>query len=287
MAIRVVTDSTCDLPAELAQQRHITVLPCYVVEGDVTYKDGVDLTHDEFYRRLTSGSRLPTTAQPSAADFQQVYEELLSQGHQIISLHVSGKLSGTLNSAEQAKASLDEAAPIEIIDSQLASIPLGLSALAAAELAEQADSYQQVAAKVRRDLPLTHGLFLLDTLDYLQKGGRIGKAQAFLGSMLSVKPILKLQDGEAHPVERPRTWNRGVNRLLELVRELAPVRQLAVIHSTDAERATGLREQLSDLLPADQVISARFGPTLGTYLGPNALGVALTQTEGPETGPTS
>ena len=284
MAIRVVTDSTSDLPPELAQRWHITVLPCYVVEGDVTYKDGVDLTHDEFYRRLTSGSRLPTTAQPSAADFRQVYEELLGQGHQIISIHVSGKLSGTLNSAQQAKASLAEAAPIEIIDSQLASIPLGLAAVAAAEQAEQADSYQQVAGKVRQDLPLTHCFFLLDTLEYLQKGGRIGKAQAFIGSMLSVKPILKLQDGEAHPVERPRTWDRGVTRMLELVRELAPVRQLAVIHSTDSGRAADLREQLSDLLPADQVISSRFGPTLGTYLGPNALGVALTQAGGPESG---
>ena len=287
MAIRVVTDSTSDLPAELAQRWHITVLPCYVVEGDVTYKDGVDLSHDQFYRLLTSNSGLTTTAQPSAADFRQVYEGLLGQGHQIISLHVSGKLSGTLNSAEQAKASLVEAAPIEIIDSQLASIPLGLAVVAAAEQAEQADSYQHVAEKVRRELPLTHGLFLLDTLEYLQRGGRIGKAQAFLGSMLSVKPILKLQDGEAHPVERPRTWDRGVRRLLSLVRELAPVRQLAVIHSTDPERAADLREQLSGLLPADQVISARFGPTLGTYLGPNALGVALTQTGGPESGQAS
>ena len=283
MAIRLVTDSTSDLPAELAQRWHITVIPCYVVEGDVTYRDGVDLSHDQFYRRLTSGSSLPTTAQPSIADFRQVYEELLGQGHQIVSQHVSGKLSGTLNSAEQAKASLAEASPaeavpIEIVDSRLASIPLGLTVVAAAEQSEQVESYQQVAENVRRDLPLTHAFFLLDTLEYLQKGGRIGRAQAFLGSMLSVKPILKLQDGEAHPVERPRTWDRGVRRMGELVRELAPVRQLAVTHSTDPDRAAHMREQLSDLLPPDQIISARFGPTLGTYLGPNALGVALTQT---------
>ncbi|MCI0845728.1 MAG: DegV family protein, partial [Chloroflexi bacterium] len=179
MAIRVVTDSTSDLPAELVQRWHITVLPCYVMADDVSYKDGVDLSHDQFYSMLTSGSRLPTTAQPSAADFQQVYEELLGQGHQVVSIHVSGKLSGTLNSAEQAKASLGESPAVEIIDSQLASIPLGLAVLAAAEQAEQTDSYQQVAEKVRKDLPLTHGFFLLDTLEYLQKGGRIGKAQAF------------------------------------------------------------------------------------------------------------
>ena len=287
MAIRVVTDSSADLPPELAQRWHVTVLPCYVVVEDVTYKDGVDLSHDQFYHQLTSNARLPTTAQPSAADFQAVYQELLGQGHQVISIHVSGKLSGTLNSAEQAKASLAEAAPIEIIDSQLASIPLGLVVVAAVEQAEHADSYLQVADSVRRDLPLTHGFFVLDTLEYLQKGGRIGKAQAFMGSILSVKPILKLQDGEAHPVERPRNRDRAVRRVLELVRELAPVRQLAVIHNTDPGRAAELREQLSDLLPADQVISARFGPTLGTYLGPNALGVALTQTGGVESGQAS
>lgn len=280
MTIRVVTDSTSDLPEELARRWDITVLPCYVVEGDVTYKDGVDLTHDQFYSRLTSESRLPTTAQPSAADFRLVYEELLGQGHQVISIHVSGKLSGTLNSAEQAKASLAEAAPIEIIDSQLASIPLGLVAVGAAQQAEHAGSYQQLAEKMRQDLPLTHGFFLLDTLEYLQKGGRIGRAQAFLGSMLGVKPILTIRDGEAHPVERPRSWDRGVRRLLELVREMGPVRQLAVIYSTDAQRAAVLREQLSDLIPADQLVSARFGPTLGTYLGPNALGVAFTREGG-------
>ena len=287
MAIRVMTDSSADLPPELAQRWHVTVLPCYVVVGDVTYKDGVDLSHDQFYHQLTSNARLPTTAQPSAADFQAVYQELLGQGHQVISIHVSGKLSGTLNSAEQAKAALGKAAPIEIIDSQLASIPLGLTVVAAAEQAEHADSYQQVADRVRRDLPLTHGFFVLDTLEYLQKGGRIGKAQAFLGSILSVKPILKLQDGEAHPVERPRNRERAVRRVIELVRELAPVRQLAVIHNTDADRAAELLEQLSSLLPADQVISARFGPTLGTYLGPNALGVALTQTGGVDSGQAS
>lgn len=280
MAIRIVTDSCADLSPQLAEREKVTVLPCYVVVGDVTYRDGVDLSHDEFYDQLRSTIRLPTTAQPSVADFQGVYEELLSQGHQILSIHVSGKLSGTLNSAHQAKAALGESVPIEIVDSQLASMPEGLVVLAAAQLAGQGDSYQQLADRVREDLPLTHGIFLLDTLEYLQKGGRIGKAQAFVGSVLSVKPILKLQDGEAHPVERPRNRPRAIRRLLELVRELAPVRQLAVIHNTEPEQAEDLRQRLSDLLPEDQVLISRFGPTLGTYLGPNALGVALTQAGG-------
>ena len=276
MATRIVTDSSSDLPSELASRWDITVIPCYVVVDDVTYKDGVDLSPDEFYHRLVSGPRVPTTSQPSAADFQAVYQDLLDQGHQVISIHVSGKLSGTLNSAEQAKASLGESTSIEIIDSRLASMPLGLVALAAAQLGQSADSYQQVADQVRSDLPKTHGFFVLDTLEYLQKGGRIGKAQAFLGSLLNVKPILKLQDGECHPVERQRNRERAVRRMVELLRELAPVRQLAVIYSTEPDQAAELRRRLSDLLPEEEIITSRFGPTLGTYLGPQALGVALT-----------
>ena len=285
MAIRIVTDSCADLPPQLAEEVGVTVLPCYVVVGDVTYRDGVDLSHDEFYDLLRSTPRLPTTAQPSAANFQGVYEELLGQGHQVLSIHVSGKLSGTVNSAHQAKAAIGESAPIEIIDSLLASMPQGLVVLAAAQLAGQGYAYEQLADQVREDLPLTHGIFLIDTLEYLQKGGRIGKAQAFVGSVLSVKPILKLQDGEAHPVERPRNRERAIRRLLELVRELAPVRQLAVMHNTEPERAEDLRQRLSDMLPEDQVLIGRFGPTLGTYLGPKALGVALTQSGGTASSP--
>tara|TARA_B100000315_G_C14572289_1_gene586215 strand:+ start:1096 stop:1956 length:861 start_codon:yes stop_codon:yes gene_type:complete len=279
MAIRIVADSAADLPPELAQQWNITVVPCYVIADDVTYRDGVDLLPDQFYRRLVSNPRLPTTAQPSAADFQSVYQDLLAQGHQIISIHLSGKLSGTLNSAEQARASLgDEAGKsIEIVDSQFASAPLGLVLLAAARLAPDSDSHQQLAEQVRRDLHRTHCFFLLDTLEYLQRGGRIGKAQAFLGSVLGVKPILTIQGGEVHPMERPRNRERGIRRLVELARELAPLRQLAVVYSTEHEQAETLRGRLADLLPDDEIVISRFGPALGTYVGPGTLGVALTR----------
>ncbi|MCH8801263.1 MAG: DegV family protein [Chloroflexi bacterium] len=280
MTVRIVTDSSADLPTDLVQQNQITVLPCYVVVDDQTFKDGVEINADDFYRRLQAEGRTPTTAQPTVADFQVVYQDLVGQGDQVISIHVSGKLSGTLNSAEQARASLDggaEGAPVEIIDSQLASMPLGLVVLDAAAMAAEGSDYHEVAEKVRQGLNLHHGLFALDTLEYLQKGGRIGKAQAFLGSVLNVKPILRLQDGVAHPVERPRNRERAMRRLVELVKELAPVRRLAVIHSTDPDRMAVLKGELTGLLPADQIIEARFGSTLGTYIGPNALGVAITQ----------
>ncbi len=279
MAVRIVTDSSADLPSELTTRWNITVLPCYVVVGDQSYRDGVDISPDDFYEGLVSNSRLPTTAQPSVADFQTVYQELLGQGHDVVSIHVSGKLSGTLNSAEQARAALGEEAAgrIEIIDSQLASIPLGLVVLSAGQLAEGADSHQQVAEQVTGDLPLTHCYFVLDTLTYLQKGGRVGKAQAFVGSVLNVKPILTIRDGEAHPVERPRNRERALRRLVELAEQLGPVRQLAVIYSTEPDQAEALKVRLSGMLSPEAVVVARFGPTLGTYIGPKALGLALTR----------
>ncbi len=280
MTIRIVTDSSCDLPTDLVQQYGITVLPCYVVVDDQTFKDGLEIQADEFYRRLQADGRTPTTAQPTPSDFHEVYSDLIDQGDQIISIHVSSKLSGTLNSAEQAKASLDDSSAVEIIDSHLASIPLGLVVLDAAVLASEEQDLHEVAAKIRQTLGLHHGLFALDTLEYLHKGGRIGKARAFMGSVLHVKPILRLQNGEAYPVERPRTRERAMRRLVQLTQELAPVKRLAVIHSTDANRMAELKQSLTGILPVDQIIESRFGSTLGTYIGPDALGVAITQESG-------
>lgn len=277
MTIRIVTDSSCDLPSGLIEQYGIRVLPCYVVVDDQTFKDGVEIQADDFYRRLLADGRTPTTAQPTPSDFQTVYRELVGQGDQIISIHVSSKLSGTLNSAQQAKASLNDGSAVEIIDSQLASIPLGLAVLDAAIMASKGGSVHDIAGQIRQSIGLHHGLFALDTLEYLQKGGRIGKARAFMGSVLHVKPILRLQDGEAHPVERPRNRERAMRRLVELAQELAPVRRLAVIYSTDPDRMAELKQGLTGILPADQIIESRFGSTLGTYIGPDALGVAVTQ----------
>jgi DegV family protein with EDD domain len=275
MAIKIVTDSAADLPPELAERLGITVVPCYVVMDDVNYRDGVDISADGFYDRLASSPRLPTTAQPSMADFCTVYEELAGQGHSILSIHITGKLSGTFNSAEQAKASLGDEADIRVVDSRLASVPLGLNVATAARLAGEGKSMDEVAGQLDRDLAATSCFFLLDTLELLQKGGRIGKAQAFLGSILSVKPILGMYDGEVMPLERPRNLQRGIRRLAELARGAAPVKGMGVVYSTDQSMADRLRADLSDLLPESETMTARFGSALGTYVGPNAVGVAL------------
>ena len=277
MAVRIVTDSAGDLPSELASRWNITVVPCYVVIGDRSYRDGVDISADDFYSQLTSSARLPTTTQPSAADFQAVYEDLLSQGHQVVSIHVSSKFSGTLNSAHQARTALGEqaAARIEIVDSQLASLPQALLAVSAAERAEGSQSHHAIAEGARQEVSTMHCFFVPDTLEFLQRGGRIGKVQAFVGSVLNVKPILTIRDGEAHPLERTRNRDRAMRRIVELAQEKAPVRQLAVIYSTEREQAEALQDYLTGLLAPDKVVVARFGPILGTNLGPGAIGVAL------------
>ena len=277
MAIRIVTDSVADLAPALASANDITVIPCYVIIGSETYRDGVEITADRFYSRLEGLQRLPTTSQPTIADFQEVYQRLLDQGHQIVSIHVSAKLSGTVNSATQAKAAIGDSAPIEIVDSQMASGPMGLIVLDAAHLAREGTDFREVARRVRQTLVRHHGYVLVDTLEFLQKGGRIGKAQAFVGGMLKVKPILTIREGEVHPVERPRNLDRAKNRMIELARELAPVRQVNISYSTDRVQALALRAELAELVDPEHLVESRFGPVLGTYVGPNALGVSVTQ----------
>ena len=277
MAIKIVTDSVSDLPPALASANDVTVIPAYVIIGNETYRDGLDLSADRFYERLGTLSRLPTTSQPTVADFLEVYQRLLDQGHQIVSIHCSSKLSGTVNSATQAKAALGDASQIEIVDSQIASAAQALAVLNAAEWAREMSDFHELARRMRQSLNRYQTYFVVDTLEFMQKGGRIGKASAFLGGMLKVKPILTVRDGEVHPVERPRSRERARSRLIELIRNLAPVRQLNVIYSTDRVQALAIRAELAEMVDPEHLVESRFGPVLGTYLGPNALGVAVTQ----------
>ena len=281
MTVKVITDSTADLPPALAEELGITVVPLNVHFGTEVYRDGVEITADEFYRRLVTASRLPTTSQPTPGDFLSAYDEMGQTTDEILSVHVSAKLSGTMNSATQAREEYGGACRIEIIDSLQGSMGLGMLAIAAAEAARRGDSLDDVVTETRAAIPKVGFIGLLDTLEYLEKGGRIGKAQAFMGSLLRIKPLLTIRDGEAHPLERARTRAKGVDRMCELVQEQMPLKDLAVVYTTTPDEARALAQRLQSYLPQGEVILSQVGPVVGTYLGPGVLGVALRkQSEG-------
>jgi DegV family protein with EDD domain len=277
MSVRIVTDSCSDLPPDVALAHDIAVVPLYVNAGGKTYRDGVELGADRFYELLQSLPDLPTTSQPSAADFAKVYDRLLEEGHDVVSIHISSSLSGTYNSACQAREMSKEPARIAVVDSLLAGGTLGLLALEAARLAEQSDDHNEVASEAERRVEGQTGYVMVDTLKYLAKGGRIGKAQAFMGGALQLKPILSVRDGAIHPVERARTKRKAVDRLLSLVRSLAPISRLHVSYTTNPDDSNALRDALADLVKPENIVESRFGPVIGTHLGPGAIGVAVTR----------
>lgn len=274
MSVKIVSDSTADLPDELAQRLDVTVVPAYVLIDDVSHREGLDITRHEFYRRLQSSPRLPTTSQPTPTDFAEKLAPLVQDGHQVICITVSKLLSGTYNSAVQAAADLPDGA-VSVVDSNTATAGHMLQVIAAAEDAAVADATVAsvlAAAEARAAQGLTY--CMVDTLEYLQKGGRIGKAQAFMGSVLKVKPILKITEGEVLPVDRPRNTRRAMQRLEELVRSHGPASKLAVAYSTEPDVADEIRARLSDLAPDEQIYVLQIGSAVGTHCGPGAIGVA-------------
>ena len=273
MTVRVITDSTADLPPEMAAELRIEVVPLNVHFGTDTFRDGIDLSADEFYERLVASSRPPTTSQPSVGAFLEVYQKALEGADEIVSVHISAKVSGTWNSAVQAREQLSDSSKVTVVDTGQASMGLGWVAVAAARAAQAGASMDEVASLARSAAEQVRVLFLVDTLEYLQKGGRIGKAQAMFGSVLAIKPILTIQEGEVHPLERVRTRGKGVARLVQLVQEAAPLQSMAVLYTTTEDEARALAERLGPCVPSGEVVVGRLGTVVGTYAGPGLLGV--------------
>jgi DegV family protein with EDD domain len=274
MTVKIVTDSSADLPDELVKALGITVVPLYVRFGDEVYRDRVDINEDEFYQRLTEGSVHPNTTQPSPQDFVNVYQKLAQGADGIVSIHISAKLSGTCSSALQAKGTVANECSVEVVDSETLSMALGLIVIAAARAAKAGKSLDEVEAVARQTMPKIRLLALLDTLKYLQLGGRIGKAKALLGSILSVKPILTLKEGEVVPAGQVRTRAKGMDRLFEFVQGTANIQELTVVHSTTPDEAATLAERLGSVFDKEKIIMSRLGPVLGVHIGPAALIVA-------------
>ncbi len=275
MAVKIVTDSSADLPAQLVQELGITVIPLYVRFGEEVYRDRVDISDDEFYQRLSRDPVHPSTVQPSPKDFADVYQKVSREADGIISIHLSSKLSGTCNSALQGKEMAEVACPIEVIDSQTLSMGLGFIAIAAAKAAKAGGALPEIVEEVKKSLPKIRLLGLLDTLKYLAQGGRIGKAKALLGSILNVKPLLSLENGEVVPAGQARTRSKGIDRLFDLVKNDTGIQDLAVVYNTTPEEAQDLVERISPIFDKKQIYLTTVGPLLGVHMGPGALIVVV------------
>ena len=278
MTVRIVTDSASDLPEDVAMRLGVTVIPQNVHFGTRTWQDNVTITPDEFYSMLARSPELPRTSQASPGQFKNIYDRLGRDADGIVSIHISSRISGTYNSAIQGAAVTSASCPVQVIDSAQGSMGLGLVVIAAAEAARRGAGLKQVVDVARDAAARSQCFTLFETLEYLQKGGRIGRAQALVGSVLKIKPMVILKDGEVHPLGKARTFPRAIAMMKQTARDFAPVESLAVMHSTTPEIAAEIASDLGDLLPGGvEPYVTRFGSTLGVHTGPGAIGIALLQ----------
>ena len=271
MSVAVVVDSTADIPAALRHELNITVVPLLILFGAEEFRDGIDLSGDEFYARLEASSIHPTTSQPSAGDFAEAYERLAQNHEGIISIHLGGKLSGTVRSAQQA-AEMVPQIPIRVIDSGSVSLGLGFLGIEAARMAQAGKSLDEIASAIEAMVPRVELWAVLDTLKYLERGGRIGRGRALLGTLLNVKPMIYIR-GEVLPGERVRTHKKAITRMVELASAEAPYTHLAVLYSTGKELADELADRLGALHPREQIIIGQLTGVIGVHGGPGVLGV--------------
>ncbi len=278
MAVRIVTDSTSDLPAEAAERLGITVVAQNVHIGTETYKDNVTITPDDFYSMLASSEELPKTSQASPGDFKEVYDSLGKDADGIVSIHVSSELSGTYNSAVQGAAQTSAECPIEAVDTRQVSMGLGVVVVAAAKVAQSGASHEEVVSAARDAAARVQCFCLFETLEFLEKGGRIGKAQAMIGSVLKIKPMIIIRDGEVQQLGKGRTFAKALGKMKQTAHDFAPVEALSVMYSTTPDAAVQVADDLGELLPEGaETMVTRFGPAIGVYTGPGAIGIALLQ----------
>jgi DegV family protein with EDD domain len=274
--IKIVTDSTAYLPESLVQEHDIRIVPLYVHFGEEAFKDQVEISSEEFYARLKEAPELPTSSQPSAGEFLQVFEELVDAGHEVVTLTISSKLSGTWNSAMAAKEMLPEA-PISVIDTLTTSMGQQIMVEDAVQAIAAGATRQEISEQMEAIKPKMRLFFTVDTLEYMAKGGRIGNARAFLGTLLSVKPILVLQDGAIEPLEQVRSKRKAVARMTQIFEEHVadnPTQaRVGLIHAMVPEEMQALAQVIKcDLNCAEPSVS-QLGPVLGVHTGPGLIGV--------------
>ncbi|HCV00962.1 MAG: hypothetical protein CL897_05655 [Dehalococcoidia bacterium] len=273
MAVQVVTDSTSDISPGEASELGVRVVPLLVAFGEEVFRDRVDISPSEFYDRLVSSPEFPKTSQPSVEDFATVYREVAGEGDDIASIHVSSKLSGTLNSASVASETSDLGTTrVELLDSYTAGVGLRAVVEAAAAHARKGAPLEEVTAVARSVMARSRVIVAVDTLEYLQKGGRLGRAAALVGGALRFKPILHLEGGEVAPLARVRSREKAIKRIEEEILEDLNMETLFLIYSDDDSGARDLIERISPRLPHTRIEVIQTGPTVGAYMGPKALG---------------
>ena len=275
--IRIVTDSTCDLPQSVVDDHHVTVIPLYINIGKKTYLDGVDMSREAFYHQLPTFNPHPTTAAPGPNIFQQTYERLATAGaSKILSIHIAETLSATVNIARKA-AKETTAVPVTVLDSGQLSLGMGFMVQTAAKAAAQGASISEILHLLAEQGKRTHVFAVIDTLTYLRRGGRMNGVIAGIGSLLRIKPLLKMHQGQAES-ERVRTLNAAHKRLIHLLEAVGQIEKAALVHTHAADRADSLRQLAAHLLPGGEIPSVDITPVLGAHLGPNAVGFACIAT---------
>ncbi len=277
--VRVVTDSTADLPPEIVQELGITVIPLRVIFGEQSYRDGVDLTNEEFFRKLRDTKELPRTSQPSTGEFLDVYQHLCSETDRILSIHLSSGFSGTVDTARRAARELIGRCTIEVVDSATVSMAMGFAVIAAARAAREGKDLEACAAAARSVLRRQRLAVALDTLEYLRRGGRIGRAAAFVGGLLNIKPVLTIKNGEAHPLSRVRTRPKAIEEMLRFCLEDGAIVDAVVMHSTDAPEAYKLADEVKQRCPGVPAHVGAIGPVIGVHGGPGLIGLAVVRAE--------
>ena len=271
----IITDSVADLPSEIAQELGITVVPLNVQFGNETYRDRVDLTGDDFYHRLESSPKLPTTSAPSPGAFAEVFDNLATKYNEIMGIFLARKLSSTYDAAVQGVKLMKRKCWAEVVDSTLAVMGQGLLVIEAAKKAIAGASLDELAGTISKTIPHIHVRATLDTLKYLARGGRIGKAQALLGSMLNINPILGIKDGEAFPSTVTRSRAKAADWLFRFAAKFNRVKAMAVEHGSNVAEAEALAKRMASIFPHVPLYLSSVSPVIGTHAGPNVLAVTI------------
>jgi DegV family protein with EDD domain len=275
MTIKIVTDSVADLPPQVAKELGITVVPLVVRFGTELYRDGTDLTAEQFFDKLVHCKFLPVTSMPSPATFAEVYDRLAEETDEILVITLTAKLSGTHGVAQQSVGLMKKKCRVEVIDSRLAIMGQGFIVIAAAKAAQAGAKLEEIMDIIHRSIPRVDFRAAFDTLEYLERGGRIGKAQAFLSSLLKINPIIGMKDGEVFPFGKERSRAKAIDHLFNFVVSYSHVDELAVEYAMALDDAEKLIERLGAKFPKERIYRSRVSPVIGTHTGPSLLVVTV------------